>query len=74
MNDYRKLFNLVIKGFLQEGYEVYKECDWLCTLRRWKLVHTTEDLKVVETMVNVIFDETEEAEQILVRYSYYERE
>lgn len=74
MNNYKQLFELVIKGFIQEGYEVYKECDWLCTLRRWKLVHQTEDLKVIETMVNVIYDETEGAEQILVRYSYYEKE
>jgi hypothetical protein len=71
---YKDLYNLVIKGFLSQGYEIYTQCSFLTTLRRWKLVHQTEDLKIVETMVNIIFDETEGAEQILVRFSYYERE
>lgn len=71
-NKYRELFNLTIQGFLSQGYEIYKQCDWLVTLRRWKLVHKTEDIKILETMVNIIFDETEGAEQILVRFSYYE--
>lgn len=71
---YRQLFEDVVQGFLSQGYEIYKQCDWLVTVRRWKLVHQTEDIKVIETMVNIILDETEGAEQILVRYSYYEKE
>ena len=74
MNKYQELYELTIKGFLQEGYEVYRKCDWICTLRRWKLVHKTEDIKVIETMINVILDDTEGAEQILVRFSYYDKD
>ena len=74
MNNYHSLFETVIKGFLQDGYEIYKQCDWLCVLHRWKLVHKTEDIKILETMVNIIFDETEGAEQILVRFNYHEKE
>jgi hypothetical protein len=74
MNNYKELYDLIVKSFLADGYEIYKQCDWLTTVRRWKLVHATEDLKVLETTVNIIHDETEGAEQILVRYSYYEKD
>ena len=47
---YKELFDLTVQGFLSQGYEIYKQCDWIVTLRRWKLVHQTEDLKVLETI------------------------
>jgi hypothetical protein len=74
MNNYKELYDLIVKSFLADGYEIYKQCDWLTTVRRWKLVHATEDLKVLETMVNIILDETDGAGQVLVRYAYYVKE
>ena len=71
MNNYRTLYDLIVKSFLADGYEIYKQCDWITTVRRWKL---TETEKIMETMVNIIYDEAEGAEQILVRYAYYEKE
>ena len=44
---YKELYELVIQGFLLQGYEIYKQCSFLTSLRRWKLVHATEDLKVL---------------------------
>lgn len=74
MNNYQSLYEITIEGFLKDGFEIYMKSDWICTVRRWKLVHQSEDIKVIESMVNIIFDKTEGAEQILVRYSYYEKE
>lgn len=74
MNNYQHLYEAIIEGFLKDGFEIYQKSSWMCTMRRWKLIHKTEDLKVLETMVNIILDETEGAEQILVRYAYYEKE
>jgi len=74
MNNYRTLYDLIVKSFLADGYEIYKQCDWLTTVRRWKLVHEPVPFKVLETMVNIIYDQAEDAEQILVRYAYYEKE
>jgi hypothetical protein len=71
MNKYKELYDLIVKSFLADGYEIYKQCDWITTVRRWKL---TETEKIMETMVNIIYDEAEGAEQILVRYAYYEKE
>lgn len=65
------LFNLVIESFIKNGFELYCKNSFIATLRRWKLVHQTEDLKVIETSVNIILTEENEP-QILVRYSYYE--
>jgi len=71
MNKYKELYDLIVKSFLADGYEIYKQCDWITTVRRWKL---TETEKIMETMVNIILDETDGAGQILVRYAYYEKE
>ena len=71
MNNYKELYELIVKSFLADGYEIYKQCDWITTVRRWKL---TETEKIMETMVNIILDETDGAGQILVRYAYYEKE
>jgi hypothetical protein len=66
------LFNLVIESFIKNGFELYDRNSFIATLRRWKLVHKTEDLKIIETSVNIILTEENEP-QILVRYSYYEK-
>ena len=71
MNNYKELYDLIVKSFLADGYEIYKQCDWLTTVRRWKL---TETEKIMEVMVNIIYDQAEDAGQILVRYAYYEKE
>jgi hypothetical protein len=73
MNNYIELYETVIEGFLKNGFEIYHKSSWITILRRWKLVHQTEDLKIIDTVVNIIFDETEGAEQILVRYNFYEK-
>ena len=74
MNKYNELYEAIITGFLKDGFEIYAKSSWMCTVRRWKLVHKTEDIKVVETIVNIILDETEGAEQILVRFAYHDKD
>lgn len=74
MNNYKELFDLTVKGFLLQGYKIYQQCDWLVTLTFWKIIYQNNDMKKIEIRVNIIFDETEGAEQVLVRYSFYEKE
>jgi hypothetical protein len=71
MSNYKELYDLIVKSFLADGYEIYKQCNWLTTVRRWKF---TETEKIMEVMVNIIYDQAEDAEQILVRYAYYQKE
>jgi len=73
-NNYQQLFDLIVAMFLKEGYEVYLKTSWMVTLRRWKLVHAIEDIKILETMINVYLDDDDNPSQVMVRYSYYERE
>jgi hypothetical protein len=74
VNNYKELFNLIIKGFLLQGYEIYLQNSFVCTLRRWKLVHKTEDLKVIETDVSIYYDNMDEPTGIIARFSYYNKE
>lgn len=73
MNDYDQLYKLVIDGFIKNGFEIYLQNSFVTTLRRWKLVHKTEDLKIVESVVNVYLDDTENPTNVSVRFAYYER-
>ena len=74
MNKCQELFDLVIESFLKNGYELYCRNSFIATVRRWKLVHRTEDMKVIETSVNIILNEEGNDPQILIRYSYYDKE
>jgi len=74
MNKTNNLYDLVIESFIKNGYEISFKSSFITTVQRWKLIHKSEDIKVVETSVNIILDETEGAEQVLVRYSYYDKE
>jgi hypothetical protein len=74
MNDYHKLYEDVITGFLRDGFEIYHKSSWLTTMRRWKLVHQTEDMKVIESVVNIYLDNEAEPTTVMVRFAYYEKE
>ena len=74
MNNYKQLFDVVVDGFLKNGFEIYIQNDWITTLRRWKLVHETEDLKVIETDVSIYYDNIDEPTGIITRFSYYNKE
>jgi hypothetical protein len=71
---YKELYNLIIQGFLLQGYEISTQCSFLTTLRRWKLSNEFVDLKVVETEVNIFFDDIDEPSQIVTRFAYYNKE
>lgn len=73
MNNYQELYNMVIEGFIKEGFEIYKKSSWLTSLRRWKLVHQIEDIKVIETIINVYLDDEDNPTNVLVRFAYFER-
>jgi hypothetical protein len=73
-NNYRQLFDLIVEGFIQNGFEIVNRDSWITTLRRWKVVHESEDLKVVESEVNVFFDDIDEPSQIVTRFAYYNKE
>jgi len=74
MNNYVQLYEAIIEGFKRDGFEIYHKSSWLCTMRRWKLVHKTEDMKVIETAINIYLDNEEEPTNVLVRFAYYEKE
>jgi hypothetical protein len=73
-NPYQELFSAVVTGLVKNGFEISLQTSWMVTLTKWKLVHTTEDLKVVECIVNVFMDNEDEPTQIISRFSYVERE
>lgn len=73
MNNYRELYQLVIDGFIKNGFEICLQNSFITTMRRWKVVHKTEDLKVIETVVNIILNDDDNPSQVLVRYAYYEK-
>jgi len=66
------LYETTIKGFLLQGYEIYKQCSWLTTMRKFKSVHVTEDLKVIESVISVIIPDEEYPNDIYIRNAYYE--
>jgi hypothetical protein len=72
-NNYRQLFDLIVEGFIQNGFEIVNRDSWIVTLRRWKLSHEFIDLKVVESEVNVFFDDIDEPSQIVTRFAYYDK-
>jgi hypothetical protein len=72
-NNYRQLFDLIVDGFIHNGFEIVNRASWITTLRRWKVVHESEDLKVVESEVNIFFDDIDEPTQIVTRFAYYEK-
>ena len=74
MNNYQQLFDLIIEGFSQNGFEIVNRNSWICTMRRWKLSHEFVDLKVIESEVNIFFDSMDEPTQIVTRFAYYEKE
>jgi hypothetical protein len=74
MNNYKELYESIITGFLKDGFEIYQKTSWLCTMRRWKVVHDTEDLKVLETVINIFIDNEDEPTTVSVRFAYYEAE
>ena len=43
-------------------------------MRRWKLVHRTEDLKIIESVVNIFYDDEANPTQIITRFAYFEME
>lgn len=80
-NNYRQLFDLIVDGFIQNGFEIVNRDSWITTLRRWKLIHdendlfsSTSDIKVIESEVNVFFDDIDEPTQIITRFAYYNKE
>jgi len=73
MNNYNDLYELIINGFLKDGFEIYQKTSWLCTMRRWKLVHEIEDLKVLETVINIFLDDEDNPTTVSVRFAYYEK-
>lgn len=73
MNNYQELYESIINGFLKDGFEIYQKTSWLCTMRRWKLVHETEDLKVIETIINIFLDDEDNPTTVSVRFAYHEQ-
>jgi hypothetical protein len=67
------LFKMVVDGFLSQGYEIKCELPWIVTVIRWKLVHKEEDLKIIESMVNIIIPDEEYPNDVYVRFSYYDK-
>jgi hypothetical protein len=74
MNKYNELYEAIIAGFLKDGYEIYAKSSWMCTVRRWKLVHKTEDIKVIETVVNIYLDDEDNPTNVLARFAYHEKD
>jgi hypothetical protein len=74
MNNYQQLYEMVIDGFLKNGFEIYQKSSWICSMRRWKLVHRTEDLKIIESVVNIFYDDEANPTQIITRFAYFEME
>jgi hypothetical protein len=74
MNNYQELYEAVIAGFLKDGFEIYAKSSWMCTMRRWKLVHKTENIKVIETMINIYLDDEDNPTTVAVRFAYFEQE
>jgi len=74
MNNYVQLYEAIIEGFKRDGFEIYQKSSWLCTMRRWKLVHETEDIKVIETIINIYIDDEDNPTNVLVRFAYFEKE
>lgn len=73
-NNYRQLFDLIVDGFIQNGFEVVNRDSWITTLRRWKLSTEFVDLKIIESEVNIFFDDIDEPTQIVTRFAYYNKE
>jgi hypothetical protein len=73
MNDYYQLYELTIDGFIKNGFEIYQKSSVFCSLRKWKLVHQLEDIKIIETQINIYFDNNQNPSEVIVRFSYYER-
>lgn len=74
MNKYHELYEAIIAGFLKDGYEIYAKSSWMCTVRRWKLVHKIEDIKVVETVVNIFLDDDENPTTVSARFAYHDKD
>jgi len=72
--EYQQLFDVVVDGFVKNGFEISLKSSWMTTLTKWRLVQSPEDLKVVESIVNVFVDNEDEPTQIISRFSYVERE
>jgi len=73
MNNYYQLYELIIEGFIKNGFEIYQKSSVFCSLRRWKFIHKIEDLKIVETSVNIYFDNNQKPTEVIVRFSNYEK-
>jgi hypothetical protein len=43
-------------------------------MRRWKLVHATEELKVIDTIINILLDNENDPSEVTVKFLYYEKE
>ena len=74
MNDYQELYETIIEGFLKDGFEIYAKSSWMCTMRRWKLVHKIEDIKILETVINIYIDSEDKPTTVSVRFAYHERD
>jgi hypothetical protein len=74
MNSYQQLYQAIISGFQKDGFEIYQKSSWMCTMRRWKLIHKTEDIKVIETIINIFIDDEDNPTNVQVRFSYYNKE
>lgn len=74
MNNYQQLYETIIAGFLKDGFEIYAKSSWMCTMRRWKLVHQTEDIKIVETAINIFIDDEDNPTNVSVRFAYHDKE
>jgi hypothetical protein len=73
MNNYQELYECIIAGFLKDGFEIYAKSSWLCTMRRWKLTHEKEDIKILETVINIFIDDVDNPTTVNVRFAYYEQ-
>jgi hypothetical protein len=73
MNDYYQLYETVIESFIKNGFEIYQKSSVFCSLRRWKLIHKSEDLKIVESQINIYFDDKNNPSQVIVRFQHYEK-
>jgi len=74
MNDYDELFELIIKSFILNGFEIYQKSSTFCSLNKWLLVHRTEDFKVLESQVYIGFDNAQHPTEIIVRFNDDEKE
>jgi hypothetical protein len=74
MNNYKELYQIVIQGFIDQGWELYLQNSFMTSLRKWKLAHKTEDIKLMESMINIYLDDEDNPTTVMVRFAYYSKE